>query len=149
MALTVRTALLPVLDAVRGMMGNKLDLRLAQVTIITRTWPGLIGQGTPSDSPLVLMPNPLVVQMSAPEVSSSGGRFQTGDLKVGPITPPYGWPQPGGYSEAQLRPTPTSPSVEIIYTIVGPNAGQYSLVELEIRPNLHYIMTLRRRRSTP
>ena len=146
-----RTAILPGLDRVRRMMREQLDFRLADVTIVTRTWSGQPGApgGTFTDAPVLLVPAPKVVQLSAPEVSGSGGRYQTGDLRVGPITPPYRYPTPGGYSEAQLRPTPSTGGVEVLYVLTGPNAGEYSLVELNDRLNLRYELILRRRRSSP
>jgi hypothetical protein len=140
------------LQTIRGIQGT-FGLRPNSVSVVTRTWAsGRVGKGTFDDGvPLVLTPTPMVREVSTREVASSGGRFETGDLRVGPITPAYPGPPPGGYTTAQVAPevTPDQKGVEVIYLVTGSDAGEYSRISLNSDFALHYTLTLRRSNRTP
>ena len=146
--MTARAALLKAIDKVRSVVGNPatLDLRTNTLTIRTRTWPGDRGIDVPNDSDLEILPRPLVRRVSTNEVASSGGRFEQGDLRVTAITPAY---DGGGYTVDQIVPTAPDDTVEILYIVTGPNAGEYALVDQDVSKPLRYTLTLRKRRSTP
>ena len=94
----LRESLLPVFDKVARGIPNKLGLRRFDVFIRKVTWdgerPGL-GNPTVTDFPIVVNQNepdnnrPKVVQLKSAEVVASGGRYQDGDYRVGPLTPQY------------------------------------------------------------
>ena len=39
--------------------------------------------------------------------------------------------------------------IELVYLVTGPNEGEFELVDLETTHNFEYVLTLRRRRTTP
>jgi len=116
--MSLRTALLPVVDTIRGLAGPAtLDIRLYTVTIRTRTWSGgVVQKGTPTDADLVLSPPPKVVE---------SGR----EVRVGPITPKY---PGGGYAPAELNPRDQA-GVEFFYLLTGPDGTPraFSLVDID------------------
>lgn len=152
-----RLAILPALAAADQVMAT-LDLVPTVVSIITRKWSG--GQrevGTPGDT-ILRLPNWLVVEeISNREVMQSGGRFEMGDIRVGPIRPRYtadsceGPGHPGGYTVDQLRPTTTNESTEFIYRLAQAHqfgtgwSGDYWLVELTREDPLEFFLVIRRR----
>ena len=145
--MSLRTALLPIVDACRAIAGSTgLDIRTTQLTIRTRTWSGgRAGVGTPTDVDLVLPQRYKVVQLSAKEVASSGGRYQMEDVRVGPITPAQGGV---GYTIAQLTPDGDA-GVEILYMLSGAVLGEHALVQSQTQRPFRYELILRRRRRTP
>ena len=141
--------MLPLADRVRAKAGpTRWDVRTNTLTIRRRTWSGLPGavDSVPTDVDLTLSPRPKIRELSLREVSSSGGRFEAGDIRVGPITPAYTVPAAGGYTPEQLKPTTTLASIEALYIVTGPNAGTYSLVDLDTSRATQYMMTVRRKR---
>lgn len=135
-------------DAVRAIAGpSGLDVRVYQLTIITRTWPdGRPGLGKPSDVALVLPKIYKIENISAKEIAASGGRYQQEDIRVGPVTPAFSG---GGYSEAQLAPEGAN-GVEIIYQLSdGTKTTDYALVEIKTGAAFHYTLVIRRRRRSP
>jgi hypothetical protein len=140
------------IDAIRGIPGA-FGIRPNSVSIVTRTWSGeRVGSGTSTDStPLVISPVPKVREVSTREVSTSGGRYEMGDLRVGPITPYYAGPPAGGYTTAQLAPAvaPDQRGIEVLYFVTGPNAGEYRRIDLHNDFALHYTLVLRRSIRTP
>jgi len=146
--MTLRTSLLPVVDTLRALTGpSALDIRTAQLTIRRRVWSGgYIGEGTATDTDLVLPKQYKVDSASAKEIASSGGRFEDETLKFGPVTPDYGT---GGYTPAMLKPTVTTDDTEIIYVLTGQVAGEYALASLHTEKPFSYMLFLSRKRSTP
>lgn len=127
--MSLRKALLPVVDTIRGLAGPKtLDIRLYAVTVRTRTWSGgVVQKGTPTDTDLVLTPPPKVVEE---------GR----EVRVGPITPKF---PGGGYSPAELNPR-DKPGVEFFYLLTGPDgvARPFTLVDLDTSRPFTYKLRL-------
>ena len=146
--MTLRTSLLPVVETLRALTGpGVLDIRTVQLTIRTRVWSGgFIGEGVAVDSDLVLPKNYRVENLTSKEIASSGGRFEDGAVKVGPITPDFGT---GGYTPAMLRPEPTTDDTEVIYMLSGQISGNYALAQLQTHKPFSYFVILNRRRSTP
>jgi len=146
--MSLRTDLLPVVDLLRGLTGpDVLDIRTAQLTIRTRTWSGTeVGEGTPTDSDLVLPKNYRVDSLTTKEIASSGGRFSDDAVKVGPITPAF---DGGGYTPEMLNPGATADNVEVIHILTGQVNGNFRLASLLTERPFSYIMVLNRRRDTP
>lgn len=146
-------AMKQVADNLRALQGpNAFDVVPNQLTIRTRTWAGGMpgADGGFTDADLVIPANYRIAQVSMREVSSSGGRYREGDLKIGPITPAWTvGSQSGGYTIAQLRPEPTSDGVEILYVITGTEVGDYQLVEGQFDDRFSYFLVIRRRYTTP
>jgi hypothetical protein len=138
---------------------TRFDLRTSQLVIVTRTWAGGFKDADPptpgappfTDAEAPLLPIYEVRQLTTREVSGSGGRYEFGDVKVGPITPSFVARDgtPGGYSESELKPDAPSDAVEILYEIMGAHAGTYALVSLDSTKPFGYELVLRRRESTP
>lgn len=117
--MTVRDALLPVLDKARAIAGG-LGFRPFRVTMRVRTWSGAsIGDGVPTDmNTLVCVADgnsPRVTPLHEREVVMSAGRYAGGDLRVGPLTPRY---EGGGFEQQDLA--PASPCTEVFWLVEGP-----------------------------
>lgn len=146
--MTLRTDLLPIVDELRALAGpSGFDVRTSRLTVRTRTWAGgRRGLGPASDSDLDLAQIYKIREVSTREIASSGGLFEMGDIKVGPITPTD--VSGGGYTAAQLAPEGQT-GTEVIYVISGDLAGEYARVELNKSKPFSWYLTLRRRRTTP
>ena len=131
---------------------STFDVIADQLTIRTRTWSGpsgLRGEPPKVDVDLVLLQNYRIGPVSTREILSSGGRYEDGDITVGPITPAWNTgTASGGYSVAQLNPD-GSEQIEIIYVITGTHAGEYQLVQAKTWKRFSYFLVLRRRITTP
>jgi hypothetical protein len=157
--MSLRTRMLPVFDRLRALTGpSRFDIRPTSLTIVTRKWTsGTVGvePGDPNapaytDGRLELPAVYNLRQVTTREIASSGGRYETGDVKVGPITPAYMAANgaAGGVSEAQLKPD-GGDGVEIIYELVGAHAGEYSLLGLISAAPFGWWLVLGRRHTTP
>jgi hypothetical protein len=157
---SLRTRVLPVFDRLRALAGpTRFDLRTTQVAIVTRSWAGGFKDadaptpGVPAFSDVVLSLLPIyeVRQLTTREVSGSGGRYEFGDVNVGPITPSFVARDgtPGGVSETDLKPEVTTDAVEVFYKLAGAHAGEYALVALDSTKPFGYEVVLRRRATTP
>lgn len=146
--MTLRTDLLPVVDELRGLAGpSGFDVRTSKLTIRKRTWAGgRRGLGPAADSDIELAQIYKMRELSSKEVAGSGGLFEMGDIKVGPITPTD--VSGGGYTEAQLAPD-GSTGTEVIYVVTGDLAGEYTRIKLNKTKPFSWYLTLRRRRTTP
>jgi len=137
---TVRTAILPVMDRIRTLLGvDGLDLRTTTVTQRIRSWSGgdygpEVGLGTPTDTDLELEPRPRVK------------RLPNGDVEVGPITPYYTGTTTGGYTVAQLNPDISSEAnagKHVFWILDGPNGTHYyQLVAIDTTKNFRYMLRL-------
>jgi len=136
-------------DRARSIAGpTGLDIRTNTLTIRTRTWSGSsLGEGTATDSDLVLAPHYPIRYITAAEVLSSGGQYEIGDLAVNHITPSNG--AGVGYTPAQLKPVVLTDNVEVIYLIVGAHGGEYVLKTLETYRPFSFRLVLSRSTVTP
>jgi hypothetical protein len=157
---SLRTRVLPVFERLRALAGpDRFDIRTARLVIATRTWAGGYRDADPPtpatpryvDVLLELPPIYEIVQVSTREIASSGGLYEMGDIKVGPITPRFTRADgtTGGFTESELKPTPSANGIEIIYMLVGAHAGEYQLVELRSLRPFGYELVLRRQETTP
>jgi hypothetical protein len=103
------------------------------------------------DTSLVLPTIYRVRQVTTREVASSGGRYEMGDMRVGPVTPAFTRDDgsTGGFTEAQLKPDPTDEATETIYQLTGAHGGDYALVAVESTRAFSWYLVLRRRVTTP
>ncbi|HEY1697981.1 MAG TPA: hypothetical protein VGG39_37735 [Polyangiaceae bacterium] len=158
--MSLRTRMLPVFDRLRGLTGpSRFDIRPTSLGVVTRRWTsGAVGvepddgtQPAYADTRLDLPAVYKVRQVSTREIASSGGRYETGDVKVGPITPSYTNADGslGGVSEAQLKPAVADAATEILYELVGAHAGDYSLLGLITTSPFGWWVVLGRRQTTP
>ena len=145
--MSLRDDLLPVVDQVRGIPGA-LGIRGTSVRVLRRTWSGgRRGSGTASDATVADLAAKYKVRLvTMREIASSGGKFEAGDVRVGPITPSDGGSV--GYTPEELAPTGGSGD-EIVHQLTGELAGEYRLVATDFAAALHYTLTLRRTRVTP
>jgi hypothetical protein len=129
--MSLRTALLPVVDTLRGLAGpTRLDIRTYTVTLRKRSWSeGEVLLGTPTVTDVLLTPRPKVR-----EVPNSR------DLIVGPITPKY---STGGYSPVELNPN-DSPGHEFYYLVRAPDGVDrpYALMNIDEGRPFAYTLTL-------
>lgn len=156
----VTDSLLRAVDEMRKLQGSvAFGWVVSQVTVIERRWyGGQIGaEGGYGDKPLVLPEYYEVMPVSTRQIFQSGGQYEMGDIRVGPITPkfldqtlapPYG-PISGGFSEADLHPVPTTDDLEVLYSITGNHAGEYQFVALESWEPTGFHLVLRRRINKP
>src|SRR5712691_10255736 len=99
--MSVRTALLPVVDRLRSLRGpSHFDIQTIKLSIVKRVWSGgRRGLGTLTQTTLIdVLQQYKIRHVSAREVAGSGGRYEMEDLKVGPITPKFTGDGVGGYS---------------------------------------------------
>ncbi len=148
-ALSFRLNLLAMVDAARSIAGPLgLDIRTNWLTIRTRTWSGsVLGDGTPTDSDLVLPKHYPIRYITAAEVLSSGGQYEIGDIAVNHITPSNG--AGVGYTPTQLKPLVTEDNVELIYLVTGEHGGEYVVKTLETFRPFSYRLVLSRSTVTP
>lgn len=119
-----RDALTAVVDQVRRSILP--PLRTTAVSVRTRTWSGaIVGDGTSSDSDAALPSYVKVRELTQAEVASSGGKFEMGDIKIGPMTPPYTSSGGGGVPLSVIDPDANAPNVETLYVLSGRINGLY------------------------
>ncbi len=152
--MTARDAVKLAFDTARAAFGPLgVDFTPSQLTIRTRTWPGgeVGSEGEPTVDDLVLPQQYAIRTLKLREVASSGGKFQMGDVKVGPITPSFpatDFTAAGGYTVAELAPDGAA-GVEIVYLLTGPIAGEYALEEIDASKPFGIELVIRRKRTTP
>jgi len=133
-------AVLPALEMCRTIEG-RLGMRVYTVKLRRRFTSGeRPGVGGYTDLPDVLIQNvgsdgftcPVhVKQLSRQDVLSSGGRYQAGDWRVGPMTPQFAeqlFNYAAGYTDATLDPAPTGSTVEVFWVINGPSLPRDSIM---------------------
>lgn len=149
--MSLRSSALKTANILRGLASKPaIDIYTTTVTIRTRTWTGgrIRSEQGSYDSDLLLTPTPRVREVSQREITGSGGRYQAGDVKVGPLTPSHASNPGVGYTAAQLAPVASANGVEIIYVLSGGVSGEYMRVDLETDRAFSYTLILRRKRST-
>jgi hypothetical protein len=125
-----------------------LDLCTTTVTVRKRRWiGGRVGaEGGFEDTDLAVSPTPFVRDLNQREITGSGGRYETGDVKVGPLIPVF---PGGGYTPEQLAPLAEGNALEILYVLEGGITGHYKRIDIETDRALSYWLVLRRKRSSP
>jgi hypothetical protein len=157
--MSLRVRMLPVFDRLRALTGpSRFDIRPTSLSVITRRWTsGKVGVEPPdpstppySDARLDLPAVYKARQVTTREMASSGGRYEAGDVRVGPITPAYVRADgtTGGVSEAQLKPDGDD-GTEVLYELVGAHAGEYALLGLVSTAPFGWWVVLGRRETTP
>lgn len=139
-------------DEIRTISGPTVfDIRASQLVIRQRTWASGFrgGDGGFTDVDLPITQIYHFRQLTTREIAGSGGRYEMGDLKIGPITPTFSSMTTGGFSEAQLKPTVGTNGVENIFLITGQHAGEYDIIELQSTKAFSFFVVIRRRRTTP
>ena len=157
--MSLRTRMLPVFERLRALTGpSRFDIRPTSLAVVTRRWTSGVVGVEPSDVSLPSFTDsrlelPAVYkarQVTTREIASSGGRYESGDVRVGPITPAYVAADgtAGGVSEAQLKPDGDA-GTEIVYELAGAHAGEYSLLGLVSTAPFGWWLVLGRRQTTP
>lgn len=157
--MSLRTRMLPVFERLRALTGpSRFDIRPTSLSIVTRRWTsGIVGvqsddPSTPaySDARLDLPATYKVRQVTTREIASSAGRYEAGDVKVGPLTPAYTAADgsTGGVTEAQLKPDGEA-GTEIFYELSGAHAGEYALIALVSTAPFGWWLVLGRRQTAP
>lgn len=130
--------LLPVADELRALAGSPdFELHPYTVKIRRRTWSGLkLVSATPETADLVIgaldsegaLQPPKVRIISTREIAASGGTYQDGDFRVGPVTPRYDdGTVRGGYYPAVTLPLPAAPTVSVQGT-AGSTTYKYKVI---------------------
>ncbi len=147
--MSLRSSALKIANRLRGLAPSPaIDIYTTRVIVRTRTWTGgrIGADGGKVDEDLEILPRPRVREISQREIAGPGGRYQAGDVRVGPITPKHAG---GGYTQEQLAPAVTQNGVEVIYVLEGGISGEYMRVDLESDRAFRYMLILRRKRSSP
>jgi hypothetical protein len=138
------------LNGLRGVAdaGRKIatPIRTTRITVRRRTWPSQMGLGTPTLVDFALPAWIKVVKATNKEVASSGGRITLEDVLAGPISPSY---PGGGVTIEQLAPTITDDLTEVVYVLSGAIVGEYTLLSMSTERPFRYMLTLRRKETTP
>lgn len=140
-----KATLLRLANRIRAGHPVAMGLRDTAVTLRRRVWPGgYRGEGTPVDTDTLIEPAPHVKELTTREISQSGGRFEVGDVRIGPITPKH---DDGGYSKEELSPTATANGTEYFYVLAGPElTGEYAPREVETTKGaVSYFVVAKRR----
>lgn len=152
---SLRQVALKTAESLRGLTApSKWDYRTVKVTVVRRVWSGgEAGAGSIVDTVLTDLPQAIrVAPISERLIAGPAGRYEAGDIKIGPITPAWSvGASSGGYTPAQLDPAATlgTTGTEIVYVLTGTVAGEYRLIDLQTHKAVSYFLTLRRLRSTP
>lgn len=150
----VSDAFLSAIDKIRALQGPAaFNIVPSQLTITQRQWSGrTMNVGALTTTTLAALPQYYLIRELSPyEVASSGGRFEQGDLKMGPITPPFAagpWGPAGGFGAAQLFPSVPNDSGEIVYTLTGNHPGEYALRRYIDDDPTGFFLVIRRLRAT-
>ena len=156
--MSLRTNLLRLQDKLLALTDPQhFDVTPTKLTIIKRTW---MGDEVGADGGYIDTIYCDVAQryelhhVSEREIAGSGGRYEAGTLKMGPISPPYysktdPTVQLGGYTSEQLKPRNASEGVEYIYRLTGQVQGDFELVNLHTEEPFEVTLYLSHTRTTP
>jgi hypothetical protein len=158
-ATTLRDALLPVADAIRG-LPYILGMRLYTVQVQIVTWSGTrFGLGTKTIGTL----QPIKVaagsaqltvrQVTQKDIIASGGLYQDLDLIVGPITPPYVGSSKDDDQISIFDPAVTmSTPTQVFFFVTGPgysSGAWFKKAATDVSKPLHYTFVIRKTAETP
>ena len=145
----VTNRFLAALDRIRGITG-RLGLHVFTVTERTITdtaeRPGLAGGTVVRTDVVITVGNgqpPKVEQVNTQDVFRSGGKYQSGDYRIGPLTPSYGT---GGLIESNADPVPSTASLTVMYNIAGPGmptGGLWCSLISEEESSMHVYLVVR------
>lgn len=103
---TFRDSFLPKLDKIRAGVPSKFGIRMVELKVRTKDWTTKnVGSGSKTITDTIIggpgATRYKIAVVTTRDVIASGGLYQAGQYKVGPITPPY----PGGpFTADQLIP---------------------------------------------
>ena len=136
------------LDALRTQYPNDYALRLVELKVRVKTWSGsgaAKGSKTTVDT-VIAGPSGnryKIKEVTAKDVIASGGKYQAGQFKVGPITPPYA----GGPYTANdiIPPTVAGQGREVYYGVTdATGVTQWcSMVGADTMNALHWFLYLK------
>jgi len=145
--MALRDDLLPTVDAIRAIPGL-LGLRRHAVNSVVETWSGArpgVGTMTSTSTPILNAgQSPKVTLLSQRDIVASGGLYQDGDIRVGPITPEFGG---GGAAESVLDPALSGQNEQSYFTVSGPlitGGGRWRRVGHDFSRNFGVSLVLRR-----
>lgn len=127
----------PRLDRLRTKIPTGIGVRSVTLTVRSTLFEGDLMTGGQTVVTDTVIGGPAgarykVREVSAKEVVASGGKFQHGSLRVGPITPPY----PGGaFTRDELLP-PTEKGGDVLYGVTD-SSGRTQWCELQGSDTLH------------
>ncbi len=142
-------------DDLRSLAGpDNFDIRVVKLTILQRSWNGgrRFAQGGFIDTVWADLPqNYRSRHVNSREVSESGGTYELGDVKFGPITPQWdvGTGPTGGWSIQSLHPSADDNGIEYIFRLTGEHPGDYILLDLDNFKAFSTYLILRRTEVTP
>ncbi len=147
-----KTAFTPTLDAIRSKIPTSFGIRSATLTVRTT-----LMSGSMIDNPSVASTDTIIRSstgdrykirvLSTKDIVASGGLYQSGDFRMGPITPPF----PGsGFTKDDLIP-PSVAGQDVLYGITD-QTGQTQwcqMVSNDTAHDLHWYIILRATGSVP
>ena len=119
------------------------------ITVVIRTFDKRAGVGIYHDEEVAVLDHYPVRELKAREVASSGGLYQSGDIKIEQITKPI--TTGGGWTEAQIKPAlefdAKTQDKRVLYLATGDIKGAFALVDLKSDDIASWSMVLRRTRE--
>ena len=145
--MTFRTDILDAVEGFRTLPGE-LDIRQQRVSVVVRAWTGSrVGDGTSTTTTTEILVSgypPKVKELSSRDVVASGGRYTSGDVRVGPITPPHA---SGGVDPAVYNPATTASPAEVYFVLTGPGfptgGARFERVSDDTLANFSHFLVLR------
>lgn len=160
--LTFRQSVLAALSAADA-VDTILDLAPSDIHVVTRKWSGTVGTRPFTDISTFALQGPLPARQDGPKlkvrhlsarfVAQSGGRYEMGDLMVGPIRPYFTNPLtsvPGGFMVRELDPPNTDDATEVFWRVKQVNqagsgvTGDYRVIHIDETDALFYKVVIRR-----
>lgn len=153
--MSLRDDLLPIFDVTRALLAD-LQVgpnRLTDVALRTITWSG----GAPGLGTEVVTLTPLtldaaghrvkVTSINSHDIIASGGRYQDGDYRIGPFTPPYAG---GGRDVTYFEPPSDGTSREVHVILNGPGLTNAvgRVIDTQTDKTFRYTFTVRLTNST-
>lgn len=148
--MSFRDDVLPIFDITRALLAD-LQLgpnRLTDVSLRISSWSG----GAPGLGTEIVNTTPLTLDaaghrvkvslISSHDILSSGGKYQDGDYRVGPFTPPY----PGGGRSPSYLETPADGTARDVHVILnGPGLSNAvgKIIDVSTDKTFRYEFTVR------
>jgi hypothetical protein len=143
-------------DTLRELTGpDVFDIRIDRLTILQRTWNGGRRGAHGGFVDVVWADLPQIYRakhLNAREVAESGGTYEMGDIKFGPITPQWdtgAGGTVGGWSLEALHPSAQVNGVDYIFRLEGEHPGDYKLVDMDNFKAFSSYLVLRRTLTAP